>query len=84
MKLSVCGYDVVKNGEWYIIYGIDLTPLKNGVGFKPFFVKRGDNFSIGLWIPASMGFTPTKDIVNKVVRVDFNANGRPVNIEVIK
>lgn len=85
MRLQVTGYDFVKNGDLTIIHAIDLTtPSKNGAGYRPFFTQRNSVTREGLWVNKSLGFVVNKELLNKVINVEFNANGYIVSIQVEK
>lgn len=83
MKLQVCGYNIVRNGELAILHCIDLTKYNNTEGYRPFVVQRMGKVQEGLWVSTKQ-ISVSKDLINKVLDVSFNANGRVQNIEVTK
>lgn len=85
MRLQITGYDIAKNGELTILHCIDLDrPCKSGSGYRPFVVQRNGSTQEGLWINRSLGFVATKEVVNKMINVEFGPSGRPIKIELIK
>lgn len=80
MRFQVTGYNIIKDGEWTLLHALDLRPRTNLIGFAPFATKRGE----GMWIPKSLGFVATKELVNKVVNVEFGPSGSIISIQVEK
>lgn len=83
MRYQITGYDILKDGQFTILYCIDLQK-RCSAGYKPLVVKRGEKITEGLFISRDIGFIATKDCLNKVVKVDFNERGYPTLIELEK
>lgn len=83
MRYQVLGYDVVKNGEWTILHLIDLQSRCN-MGYKPLVVTKNGKTFEGLWVGKNIQFNITKDILNKVINVEFSPSGGLTKIELEK
>lgn len=84
MRFQVTGYNIIKDGEWTLLHALDLRQRANLIGFAPFVSRRGNQEKEGLWIPKSLGFVATKELVNKVVNVEFGPSGSIISIQVEK
>lgn len=84
MRLQVVGYDLIKNGEWTVLHCLDLRQRANTVGLRPLTITRGGKVSEGLWIPKSLGFVASKEILNRVVNAEFGPSGSLISISLEK
>lgn len=87
MKLQITGCNevVTKKGvKFTVVYGINLKPISNGYGCRPYSSTKNDKTTTQLWIPERMNITASKELVNKVLNVDFNENGYLDSVELIK
>lgn len=82
MKYSITGYELVKEGQWIVVHCLEMTPITNGAGYKPFKTRRGGKENEGMWLSGKLGLNPSKEWINKVLDVEFGPSGYVVKAEV--